>query len=250
MDEETQSFLVFGVGVAAVILTLTDRYLAFLKPSMRLPLLASGLVLMVVAAGTFLRWYRHLDDEVPAHDHEDHGDHEHGSRAAWLLLLPPLALMLIAPAPLGADAVDTSEDVEAIAAAPPPATTAPPSIAESEPLTMSLTDFQSAAYGTAEQLAVIEEQPVRLTGFVAPVPDHPDQYLLTRFAIQCCAADGTAIQVYVYGAPQPIPAENTWVEVVGTWVEPPLDQFGTPLRGLRLQVIEQREIPPPTNPYE
>ena len=55
---------------------------------------------------------------------------------------------------------------------------------------------------------------VQLTGFVSSIL--PDGFVLTRFALSCCAADGTAIDVHVR-SDQPAPPVDTWVQVTGRW---------------------------------
>jgi hypothetical protein len=57
---------------------------------------------------------------------------------------------------------------------------------------------------------------IRLVGFVTPQQPGRDGYLLTRFALNCCAAAATAIKVAVRGDPVPR-APDTWLEVEGRW---------------------------------
>jgi uncharacterized repeat protein (TIGR03943 family) len=87
---------------------------------------------------------------------------------------------------------------------------------------------------------------VRLVGFVVPDPQ-PQGFLLTRFAISCCAADAIPMQVAVLAAQGGIPPPDTWVEVEGTW-QPPVsgDTRLPPI----LRPTSVLRIDPPADPYE
>jgi uncharacterized repeat protein (TIGR03943 family) len=114
---------------------------------------------------------------------------------------------------------------------------------------LTLAEYVVRDYDAPRTLAGIR---VRLVGFVTPQQPGRDGYLLTRFAINCCAADATAYKVAVHGDPVPR-GPDTWLEVEGRWQqrqhtdsdpeqpseEPPL------LLAESIRVIEQ-----PTPPYE
>ncbi len=76
--------------------------------------------------------------------------------------------------------------------------------------------------------------------------------------LSCCAADGIALQVRIVGAPRPLPPDDTWLAVEGTWQPRPEHDDDTPHAGAdddtdRLPILVAatlREIPPPDNPYE
>ena len=92
------------------------------------------------------------------------------------------------------------------------------------------------------------DQPVKVSGFVVPMPEWPDGYfMISRFVLTCCAADA-----YPVGLPvelpdgEPVPAPDTWLEVTGAM------QTAT-LNGKRQLVVGSprlTEIPEPRNPYE
>ena len=98
-DRRSQAAVLFLVGAMALYLGASDAALAYVKAGLQPLLLASGIVLVGLAVAAVL-WYRR-DQRTPGSGDED-GHQSHGSRVAWLLALPPLALVLIAPPALGA----------------------------------------------------------------------------------------------------------------------------------------------------
>jgi uncharacterized repeat protein (TIGR03943 family) len=87
----------------------------------------------------------------------------------------------------------------------------PPGDGAAVPLT--LTEYLARDYEEPHTLAGVR---IRLVGFVTPQQPGRDGYLLTRFAIYCCAADATALKVAIHGNPVPR-APDTWLEVEGRW---------------------------------
>lgn len=221
MDERTQGALMLAVGGVAVRLGLTDAALNYIRPTYRPLLVVAGVALVVLGVGALVRALRRPEDAAgPAVRDEAYGDvladHDHsghtrgeGPRVAWLLALPLFAILLIAPPPLGAFAANRQSGVvqsQQVAYPPLP----PPQDGAVE---LTLGEYSvRALYDTA---ASLEGERVRLLGFVS---EHltGDRYLLTRFQIACCAADGTAISVEVRGDPQPRQAEQ-WLVVEGIW---------------------------------
>jgi uncharacterized repeat protein (TIGR03943 family) len=182
----------------------------------------------------------------------------HGPRVAWLLALPPLALVLIAPPALGAFAASRQAvrppPTNQISPAQPAAASAdaglfppllPPSDGAAVPLTLA--EYMVRDYEAPHTLAGVR---IRLVGFVTPQRPGRDGYLLTRFAINCCAADATALKVAIHGDPVPR-APDTWLEVEGRWQQrtggdPNQPAFETPvLLAESIRVVEQ-----PSPPYE
>ncbi|MEU6539148.1 TIGR03943 family protein [Streptomyces sp. NPDC047000] len=208
--------LLTGTGLLRATL-LSDDYLRYVKEGLRLPLVASGILLTLLglasaAAGAKDHGHpRHEDHGAPHHGapHEDHGhghDHSAGPRVAWLLLLPALSLLLYAPPALGAYTAARSNPgaVEHRQRfAPLPA---------GSPLPMTLTDFTTRVQ--QDPAHTVRGRGVRLTGFVTPA-GHGGGWYLTRIIFTCCAADAQTVRIRVYGTPAP-PA-NTWLAVTGTW---------------------------------
>jgi len=247
MRTEAQGAMLVVTGATAVRLIVTDSYLWYLKSSMRIPLLLAGIALLGLGVLTLLRFWRAPAAEAAAGAH-DHGDgHDHGHQmtsVAWLLAVPLLVLFLITPAPLGAYAVERETPRE-------PAPVTSPFSPLPEPVDgavdITLTELMTRSYYDSSGSLV--DVPVRLSGFVVTEPPLSDGFRLARFTLSCCAADAFAIQVEVHGLDGPVPEVDTWVEVVGTWIEPPSDASGAQ-RGVAVRASSVTPIERPTFPYE
>ena len=245
-DRRSQAAVLFLVGAMALYLGRSDAALAYVKAGLQPLLLASGAILMGLGVAAAL-WYRREQD----------GHQPHGPRVAWLLALPPLALVLIAPPALGAFAASrqptlppptnqTSPTDQAAAEADqalfPPLI--PPGDGAAVPLTLA--EYMVRDYEAPHTLAGVR---IRLVGFVSPQLGG-DGYLLTRFAINCCAADATALKVTIHGDPVPR-APDTWLEVEGRWQQRTRDDPDQPVSETPLLLAESiRVIEQPSPPYE
>jgi len=78
---------------------------------------------------------------------------------------------------------------------------------------MPLGEYLARDYQEPYTLADVR---IRLLGFVTPQHHGRDGYLLTRFAISCCAADATALRVAIRGD-RVVRAPDTWLEVEKRW---------------------------------
>jgi uncharacterized repeat protein (TIGR03943 family) len=199
-DRHSQAAVLFLVGAMALYLGGSDAALAYVKAGLQPLLVASGVILMGLGVAAVLRYRREQDGYQPQ-----------GSRVAWLLALPPLALVLIAPPALGAFAASRQ------ATLPPPTNQTsptdqpaagadqalfPPLLPSSDGAAVPLTlaEYMVRDYEAPHTLAGVR---IRLVGFVTPQQPGRDGYLLTRFAINCCAADATALKVTINGDPVP-----------------------------------------------
>ena len=176
---------------------------------------------------------RALGDEPGEHD----PDHGHGPRAAWLLILPVLAIFLIAPPALGAFSVarDTSNAAEPAEAKAPP-------LPAGDPVPMSVAEYVGRAVW--DDGLTLEGRTVAMTGFVTPDP--AGGWWLSRLAMACCAADAIASKIKVVNAPD-LPA-NTWVDVTGAWI--PGGGTKTETAVPLIEIRELVEVPQPKNPYD
>lgn len=236
---ETANVLLVLVGGALVKLAVTDAYLRYVKPSARLWVLAAGVVMILLAVSGIVR------DAVAghaAHRADDGHGHQHGSRSVLLLVLPVLAIFLVAPPGLGADAVLRADGRGGAAVvarrdavfAPLPAGAVAP-ISVSEFVTRSVWDASGSLAGRT----------VRLTGFV--VRDRGALYV-ARLVITCCAADATPMKVALVGGQLDGLVDDQWIAVDGR-LRPgsatPADEY-TPT----LLVSAVRVIAAPPDPYE
>ena len=244
-NRRSQAAIVVTVGAMALYLGRSDAALAYVKAGLQPLLVVSGVVL--VGLGLV---------GVVGHGRDQHGDQPHGPRVAWLLVLPPLALVLVAPPALGAFAASRQP------IRPPPTIQASPTgpVAPSSdpfPPLIPPSDGTAVPMPLAEYLARDYEEPhtlagvrIRLLGFVTPQDHGRDGYLLTRFAISCCAADATALRVAIRGD-RVVRAPDTWLEVAGRWQQRTDDGPDHTAADTAVLLAESvRTVKQPSAPYE
>jgi uncharacterized repeat protein (TIGR03943 family) len=262
VNREVQAAVILVIGVVYGRLALSDALLAYVKASLRVPLLLSVVVLLVLG---ILSLVRDREDELaevtvdgaapspdtgPAAGGTDHGGghhHDHATvpRVGWLVLAPVLALLLIAPPALGAYAAARGG---ANRVAEPNSALAPLPAAIEGAVPLSLGD--AVVRALYEPDGPMRGTPVRLVGFVAE-DEETGAALLSRFAVSCCAADANVRQVLLAGGGR-AHEEDSWLEVVARFdgtVHDPDGEGGAP--GIPVfEVIAERRIEPPRSPYE
>lgn len=230
MRSEAQSGVCLLLGATALRLGLSDAALAYVKPSLRPLLVVAGVVLVVVGVAG-------LRSRRPAASGSGSDEHAAPS-AAWLLVLPVVAVFLVAPAPLGSYAAERQSDSRAIErkaiTSPLPA-----EVDGAVPLTMR--NFLVYAINGTELVG----RTVRITGFTTT---DSKGVALNRFRVSCCAADGIAMRVRLEGMPG-APRDDQWFEVEGVLRDGERSDAG--LIGLPvLDVTEATPVTPPANTYE
>ncbi|MDO0929032.1 TIGR03943 family protein [Streptomyces sp. TG1A-8] len=226
-----------GIGLLHVAL-FTDLYLRYVKEGMRPLLIASGVLLILLGVADAVSYGRRReDDETADHGDDGHGHHHSGApRAAWLLFLPALSLLVYAPPALGAytasreapRAITHQDDFDPLPAA--------------SPLPITLSDFTRRVQ--QDRTRAIRDRTVRMTGFVTS-GRRGDGWFLTRIIISCCAADAQSVKVRVHGTPAP--SANTWVVVTGTWH--PGGTLGTSSAPVALDARSVEKTAKPVNAY-
>ncbi|WP_327696095.1 TIGR03943 family putative permease subunit [Streptomyces sp. NBC_00459] len=234
-------------GAVLRIALFSELYLRYVQEGLRPYLVVSGVVLVllgVVAAVTRGRGeheqHDHDDDhdDDGGHDHGDGHDHGHGSRVAWLLTLPALALLLFPPPALGS----YSADREAAQRAAQGVGTFP-ALAAGNPLELTVGEFSSRAIFDSGRS--LKGRTVRLTGFVTHGDD--GAWYVTRLLVSCCAADASTSKVEIRDADAPV--TDTWVTVTGTWV--PKGKLGSDAAWPPvLDAGSVKKVAEPSNPYE
>ena len=260
MNRQAQAVVLLLLGGAVIRASVTDLYLRYVKEGLRPFLIAAGLLL--VAAAIMTLWYElrpaapralaptgggstdapgdpPADHEVDGHDGHGHGHHE--PRVGWLLILPVLGLLLVAPPALGSYAA--SQAGTALSA---PQQSDYPPLPEGDPVSVSVLDY--AARALFDRGASIGDRRVLLTGFIANDPD--GQPILARMVLSCCAADGRPVKLGLTGdVPTGLP-NDSWVEVIGRYTDrlgrDPVNDAEIPF----LDVESWREIPTPKRQYD
>ncbi|OPF76718.1 TIGR03943 family protein [Streptomyces antioxidans] len=243
--------LFLGVGLLHISL-LTDLYLRYVRPGLRPALIASGVLLIVLGAVSAARdgfpFNRpRTDGDGHGHGHGDGDGHGHGHaggpKVAWLLYVPALTILFLAPPALGSYTASRDE------AKAPRAPSSPgdsgdslfPALPDTRVVPMTLNDFSARAVWDTD--GTLEGHIVRLTGFVTP--GRHGTWYVSRLVISCCAADAQVRKVRVHGAPAP-PAD-AWVTVTGTWH--PTGKVGTDGASPALDTTAVRRVPAPKDPY-
>lgn len=220
----------------------SDLYLRYVKEGLRPYLVASGLLLLALGfAGLGVELVRRLrettDDEPKGSD--DHGhDHGHGHRGAqqvaWLLAVPALTLMFVAPPALGS--FTASRD----GAAAGVEQTGYEELGEAPITPMALEEFIGRSVHAPKTLAGRE---IRLQGFVS-AGKTPDTWYLNRLKLSCCAADARILRVEMRGVKAP--GNDAWVEVTGV-VTAEHVSVENPVPTMEVGAL--KPVAPPRNPY-
>ncbi|MCY1144397.1 TIGR03943 family protein [Actinoplanes sp. Pm04-4] len=203
MNKLTQGVVLLLFGGAILRASVTDLYLRYVKEGLRPFLIATGVLLVTAAVMTI--WYSFRESASSSPD--DHGHEHHGPGVGWLLILPVLGLLLVAPPALGSYAANQAGSV----VAEPVGGSDYPPLPAGDPVELGLVDYASRSLFDAGQSLAGRE--LSLTGFITVAPDGSP--MLARMVLSCCAADGRPIKIGLDGrAPIDVPAD-TWVRVTG-----------------------------------
>ncbi len=254
MKKDVQGIVLLLVGVMVLRLALGDQFLFYVAEGMKPFLLASSVVLLVLGGYALWDSWREgnepADEQVHARHEADlavgeilvedgHGhDHSRGPRIAYLLLLPVLAVYVVAPSALGA----FSAERQTTTSTAPAVDLQLPALPEGQISDMPLRDYVVRSVWDGGK--TLQGREVRMVGFVTPDPE--GGWWLTRMAMSCCAADAQASRIKVTET-EDLPAD-AWVEVTGRWVEGGgvADPKAVPV----LEATSVTPVPAPRNPYE
>ncbi|MEW2403189.1 TIGR03943 family protein [Streptomyces sp. NPDC046862] len=239
MNRQAQAVILFLVGVAVLRAGFTDLYLRYVKAGLQPLLLLAGAVLIVAAAATL--WYDRRPRTTDGDRPEEHAGHVHREpRVSWLLVLPLVALILVAPPALGS--YSAMRAGTALTQAP----WGYPKLPAGDPLRLNLADYAGrAVYDHGRSLG---DRHVKVAGFVAL--DKNGTAYLVRMALNCCAADAQPVKVGLSGELPPVLQPDTWLEVTGTYtgkrVKDPVNDGVIPF----LNVSEAKPVKAPRDPYD
>jgi uncharacterized repeat protein (TIGR03943 family) len=265
---ETQNVLLLLLGGALLKISLNGQYLRYVKPSLQIWLILCGAVAVALAVIGIVRDLlaargdhgRHGRDHAGpgenhaghgwdhaghGRDHAGHGGHQHNSRSPWLLILPVLAIFLIAPPALGADKVARSGERSVVAQQPKGESNVDfaPLPDEEAPL-LKIGDVVTRAIW--DDSGSLDGRQIRLVGFVVKGTEGSDY--LARLIISCCAADATPVKVKLDGGQTEQYPPDTWLEVRGE-VRTDTANEGNGYAPTFV-VLQANQVQPPPDPYE
>ncbi|AZQ40590.1 TIGR03943 family protein [Streptomyces cyaneochromogenes] len=236
MNRQAQSAVLFLLGASLLHAGTTDLYLRYVKQGLRPLVLVAGAVLIAAAVATI--WYERK--RAGRRDPGGAQDHVHPEpRVSWLLVLPLLALILVAPPALGSySATRTGTALQEPLAYP--------ALPAADPLPLSVVDYAGRA--VYDHGRTLRDRRVRLTGFLALDPDGTPY--LVRMALNCCAADAQPVKVALTGQVPPVLQPDTWLQVTGTYTprraEDPVNGGPIPF----IEVTEAKPVAAPKDPYD
>ncbi|MEU0677650.1 TIGR03943 family protein [Streptomyces sp. NPDC006172] len=230
MNRLAQSAVLFLLGATLLHAGATDLYLRYVKAGLQPLLLASGAVLVATALAT--AWYERGRPRGTGHAEAAHPE----PRIAWLLLLPLLALILVAPPALGSYSATRTgtalQEPPAYAALPPTGT-----------LRLSVVDYATrAAYDHGRTLT---GRRIEITGFLALDADGTPY--LARMALNCCAADAQPVKIGLTGRIPPVLQPDTWLRVTGAYTP---RQTRDPVNAGPIPWFEATAVTPTTPPRD
>ncbi|MFG2343924.1 TIGR03943 family putative permease subunit [Streptomyces phaeochromogenes] len=171
-------------------------------------------------------------------DADTHAHHE--PRISWLLVLPLLALILVAPPALGsysAMRTGTALQKQPWGFADLPA---------GDTIRLNLVDYAGrAAYDNGRSL---DHRHIKIAGLLAL--DRDGTPYLVRMALSCCAADAQPVKIGLTGRIPPVLRPDSWLEVTGTYTakqtKDPVNEGIIPF----LDVTEVKPVKAPRDPYD
>lgn len=242
MRRETANILLILLGGALVKLVVSGEYVRYVKPAHQPWMLAGGAVMVLLGLVAVARDLGSGGREQTGHE----DGHAHGTRSSWMLLVPVLTVLLVAPPALGADSVERAQDRSTRVPPGSSGNAAFPALSSADVVPLSMSDF--AARAGWDDTGTLDGRTVRLTGFV--VRRGANRYL-ARMVIGCCAADAAPVTVLLGGraarALERVP-DDTWIEVTGEVVPGSATQKTNYVP--ELTVGSARSVPEPTDPYE
>ncbi|WP_030157852.1 TIGR03943 family protein [Glycomyces sp. NRRL B-16210] len=205
MRRDAQAIVLLLVGGGLIRLAWTGDYLNYVKPYALWLILPAGVILVAVAAITAWSVWRAKEG---ADEHDD--GHGHGEpKVAWLLLVPVVGMLLVAPDALGS--YEAERTGSAIGAEE--GRSSYPELPDGEdPVPLPLLDY--AARAIFDEGRSLEGHRIELRGFILYSGDEPQ---LARMVVSCCAADARPVKIGLEGA---LPAglePDQWVEIIGVY---------------------------------
>jgi len=242
MSRETENTVLLLVGISIVIITVSGVFTRYVKPGLLPWLAVSAVVLIGLALIAIIGDIRRGGPRKGESSHGDHGhEHSHRTGIVWLLVVPILVLMFVAPPALRPSAAApsvTSVSNDVLNRAFPPL---PPGRAPEVSLPEVL---MREAHDTTGSLT---NRTITMTAFVLNETQGVD---LGRVVIICCAADAQLARIHLRGPAAGGAAglpDNTWLRVEGRVIPAPQQPNSDRIPTLQATAVTRIDAPP--NPY-
>ncbi len=146
------------------------------------------------------------------HDHDHDHDHDHANWGILAVVSFPLLIgVLAASNPLGIDAVNNGVSLNAIGGE------GGMTLSSDNAAEWHVLDWLRA-FDASDDLTTFTGQQATVTGFIYREPDYGENTaMVTRFAVNCCVADATAIGLPVRGEGIADLEPGTWIAVTGAF---------------------------------
>jgi uncharacterized repeat protein (TIGR03943 family) len=238
VSRETENAVLLLVGISIAVITVSGAFTRYVKPAL-LPWLAASAVLLIALALLAIIGDIRRGGPRPS-DHSE--GHSHRAGIVWLLVVPTLVLIVVAPPALRPSAAAPS--VTAVSNVVLNRVPFPPLPPGSAP-EVSLPEVLNRA--AQDSTGSLTNRSITVTGFVLNEAQGVD---LGRIVIICCAADAQLARVHLRGpaaAGAAGLADNTWLRVEGQVTPAPwhLGSVAIPT----LQATSVTRVDAPANPY-
>ena len=232
MSRETENALLLLIGISTALIALTGSYTRYVKPALLPYLIATAVLLVVLALAAIVR-------DIRRGSADSHEGHHHRTGTAWLLIIPIALLAFVVPPAIRPDAATVTEVSTDVLRRPFPPL---PDGAAPE---LSLPDVLiRVAQDTA---GTLDGRTITVTGFTMRDGDRTD---LARVVIICCAADAQLARIRLSGPAAAGVAgypENTWLRVEGTVPAGQSDSARLTIPTMTVARVSRTD--PPARPY-
>ncbi|MGV9800098.1 TIGR03943 family putative permease subunit [Mycobacterium sp. NPDC003449] len=234
MSRETENALLLLIGVSAGLIAVTGSFTRYVKPSLLPYLIATAVLLTVLALAAIVRDIRRGPPDGP-----DAHNHNHRRGIAWLLLIPIALLAFVVPPSIRPDAASVTEVSSDVLRRPFPP------LPEGSAPELSLPDVLIRV--AQDSAGTLDHRTISVTGFTMRDGGATD---LARVVIICCAADAQLARIRLSGPAAAELAgypENTWIRVEGSV---PAGQGDSARRTVpAMTVLRVSRTDPPPHPY-
>jgi len=240
MNRMARAAVMLFLGLSMSRLLWTGSFGWFIQQRMMWPLLLATIVLISMAL------YEGFNASKEETEDPESVRRARAPKVGWLMVLPLIVLISVAPTGLGAVAADRVDSFEPLNVS----VEFEPLDTSSQPVELRVFDFIDRAIWDDE--GSVDDVTIRLEGLVVNDPENPDGFLLTRFMVSCCAADGVPLQVALRDVGQTF-ENDTWViaDVVLRQLDVPYSELPVGGRQVEADVISiEVGTYSPTDAYE